>query len=54
VNEYPKFRVVEPLGQAMLLNRLKGSFVFRHGHTVLDRSGLAKWQISSAFYDQIG
>jgi hypothetical protein len=38
----------------MLLNRLKGSFVFRHGHTVLERSGLAKWQVSSAFYDQIG
>ena len=37
----------------MLLNRLKGGFVFRHKHTVLDRSGLAKWQISSAFRDQI-
>jgi hypothetical protein len=37
----------------MLLNRLKGGFVFRHKHTVLDRSGLAKWQISSVFPDQI-
>jgi hypothetical protein len=54
VNEDSEFCIVKPLGQLVLLHRLESSFVFRHGHTVLDRSGLAKWQVSSAFPDQIG
>jgi hypothetical protein len=53
VNEDSEFGIVKPLGQPVLLDRLEASFVFRHEHTVLDRSGLAKWQISSAFPDQI-
>ena len=54
MNEDPEFGIVKPLGQLVLLYRLESSFVFRHGHTVVDRSGLAKWQVSSAFPDQIG
>ena len=54
VDEDSEFGIIEPLGQLVLLHRLKSSFVFRHGHTVVDRSGLAKWQVSSAFPDQIG
>ena len=54
MNEDSEFGIIKPLGQLVLLHRLKSSFVFRHGHTVVDRSGLAKWQVSSAFPDQIG
>jgi hypothetical protein len=53
VNEDSEFGIVKPLGQLVLLYRLESSFVFRHGHTVVDRFALAKRQVYSAFPDQI-